>query len=600
MDDQKIENLLNLALNSTEEERRKSGTLEVGYEPMEKTWELIVKYHGTASEIVDQLNGQIVFEDLSGGYAVVTIEESLIDQFASLEEIEYIEKPKRLFFSVNRGKTASCIFNNNAADFTLAGEGVLIGIIDSGIDYRSQDFRNPDGTTRILWLWDQSRSEEAYSEAEINAMLGLSADADFAGDLEANSGLGEMFRRIESSDISGHGTAVAGIAAGNGRNSEGRYRGVAYQSRLVVVKLGTAAPDGFPRTTQLMRAVHFCIQKALEAALPIAVNISFGNTYGSHQGDTLLELYLNHIAGVWKNVICVGSGNEGAAGGHAGGKLTNKVKTIELAVGVQERALSLQLWKQYEDTFTIELISPNCTRVMLPQGVSGTWRYTLEQTELLVYFGEPTPYSVLQELFIDMLPAGASGTSSEREAINTGIWRVVLTPVSIINGVYDIYLPSESILSPDTRFLLPTPDVTMTIPSVASSVITVAAYDSLYRSYASFSGRGFSEQIPFAGAYKPTLSAPGVGITSVTTTGGYASFTGTSFATPFVTGAAALLMEWGITRGNDPYLYGEKVKAYLIRGARQLPGLETPNPMTGWGALCVRDSLLEHSERVQE
>ena len=569
MDDQKIENLLNLALNSTEEERRKSGTLEVGYEPMEKTWELIVKYHGTASEIVDQLNGQIVFEDLSGGYAVVIIEESLIDQFASLEEIEYIEKPKRLFFSVNRGKTASCIFNNNAVDFALTGEGVLIGIIDSGIDYRSQDFRNPDGTTRILWLWDQSRSEEAYSEAEINAMSG----------------------RVESSDISGHGTAVAGIAARNGRNSEGRYRGVAYQSRLVVVKLGTAAPDGFPRTTQLMRAVHFCIQKALEAALPIAVNISFGNTYGSHQGDTLLELYLNHAAGIWKNVICVGSGNEGAAGGHAGGKLTNKVKTIEFAVGVQERELSLQLWKQYEDTFTIELISPNGTRVMLPQGVSGTWRYTLEQTELLVYFGEPTPYSVLQELFIDMLPAGTSRTAAERGAINTGIWRVVLTPVSIINGVYDIYLPSESILSADTRFLLPTPDMTLTIPSVASAVITVAAYDSTYRSYAPFSGRGFSEQIPFAGAYKPTLSAPGVDITSVTTTGGYASFTGTSFAAPFVTGAAALLMEWGIIRGNDPYLYGEKVKAYLIRGARQLPGLETPNPMTGWGALCVRDSI---------
>lgn len=568
MDDQKIENLLNLALNSTEEERRKSGTLEVGYKPLEKTWELIVKFHGEAEEIVDRMDGQIVFEDLSGGYAVVIIEESLIDQFASLEEIEYIEKPKRLFFSVNRGKTASCIFNNNAVDFALTGEGVLIGIIDSGIDYRSQDFRNPDGTTRILWLWDQSRSEEAYSEAEINAMSG----------------------RVESSDISGHGTAVAGIAAGNGRNSEGRYRGVAYQSRLVVVKLGTAAPDGFPRTTQLMRAVHFCIQKALEAALPIAVNISFGNTYGSHQGDTLLELYLNHAAGIWKNVICVGSGNEGAAGGHAGGKLTNKVKTIEFAVGVQERELSLQLWKQYEDTFTIELISPNGTRVMLPQGVSGTWRYTLEQTELLVYFGEPTPYSVLQELFIDMLPAGTSRTAAERGAINTGIWRVVLTPVSIINGVYDIYLPSESILSADTRFLLPTPDMTLTIPSVASAVITVAAYDSTYRSYAPFSGRGFSEQIPFAGAYKPTLSAPGVDITSVTTTGGYASFTGTSFAAPFVTGAAALLME-GIIRGNDPYLYGEKVKAYLIRGARQLPGLETPNPMTGWGALCVRDSI---------
>ena len=592
MDDQKIENLLNLALDATEEERRKSGTLEVGYEPVTKTWELIVKYHGEAEEIIEQLEGQIKFEDLSGGYAVVIIEESLIDRFAALEEIEYIEKPKRLFFSVNQGKTASCIFNDADSESSrndtavssnriLTGAGVLIGMIDSGIDYRSQDFRNPDGTTRILWLWDQSSGGEAYSEAEINAEL--------TGEALQETALNHMSGRVESRDISGHGTAVAGIAAGNGRNSEGRYRGVAYQSRLIAVKLGTAASDGFPRTTQLMRAVYFCIRKALEAAQPIALNISFGNTYGSHQGDSLLEQYLNHVSGIWKNVICVGSGNEGAAGGHAGGKLTGEVKTIELSVGTKEQALSLQLWKRYEDTFTIEFISPNGTRAVLPQDKSGTWRYTLEQTELLVYLGEPTPYSVLQELFIDMLPAGESGSS----AVNTGVWHLVLTPVRIINGVYDIYLPSESILSQDTRFLLPTPDLTLTIPSVASSVITVAAYDSTYRSYAPFSGRGFAEQIPFAGAYKPTLAAPGVGITSVTTTGGYASFTGTSFAAPFVTGAAALLMEWGIVRGNDPYLYGEKVKAYLIRGARQLPGLETPNPMTGWGALCLGNSFPE-------
>ena len=107
--------------------------------------------------------------------------------------------------------------------------------------------------------------------------------------------------------------------------------------------------------------------------------------------------------------------------------------------------------------------------------------------------------------------------------------------------------------------------------------------------YADFSGRGTERGENFR---KPDLAAPGVDIMTTVPGGGYAPATGTSFATPFVTGAAALLMEWGITDGNDPFLYGEKVKAYLQKGARSLPAFsEYPNPQIGWGTLCVRESL---------
>ena len=438
------------------------------------------------------------------------------------------------------------------------------------------DFRNEDGTTRIMWFWDQSQVDGVYSEAQINAAL--------------------LTDEIISVDITGHGTAVAGIAAGNGNNSAGRYRGVAYRSKLIVVKLGNPAMDSFPHTTQLMRGVDFCIRRALEAEIPIAVNLSFGNTYGSHQGDSLLETYLNNASGIWKNVICVGSGNEGAAGGHAGGILTDRVEVRELAIDSVEDTINIQLWKKYQDTFTVELVSPNGSRVVIPNDRRGTWRYMVEQTELLVYLGEPTPYSVLQEIYIEMLPFNSYGQAPEeaQSFINSGIWRFELTPMQIVDGRFNFYLPSTTVLSPETRFLLPTPTQTLTIPSVASGVVTVAAYDSLYSSYAAFSGRGFagSNFLPFAGGYKPTLAAPGVGIVTATGINSYSSFTGTSFATPFVTGSAALLMEWGIVRGNDPYLYGEKIKAYLIKGARQLPGItETPNPLTGWGALCLADSI---------
>ena len=152
-----------------------------------------------------------------------------------------------------------------------------------------------------------------------------------------------------------------------------------------------------------------------------------------------------------------------------------------------------------------------------------------------------------------------------------------------------MWLPGAEALNPGTGFLRPSPEVTLTIPSTAEKVITVGAYDSGTMSYAAFSGRGYTR---YPEKIKPELAAPGVNITTTAVGGGYVSATGTSFAAPFVTAAAALLMQWGISASNDPYLYGEKVKAYLVKGARRLPGFETwPNPQLGWGVLCVRDSL---------
>ncbi|MEG0963560.1 MAG: S8 family serine peptidase, partial [Lachnospiraceae bacterium] len=170
-----------------------------------------------------------------------------------------------------------------------------------------------------------------------------------------------------------------------------------------------------------------------------------------------------------------------------------------------------------------------------------------------------------------------------------GIWKIILTPNKIVEGNYALWLPSENVLNRGTGFLYPTENRTLTIPSTSSRAITVGAYDGRTFTYADFSGRGYREGNQET---KPDLVAPGVKVMAPTTSNGYAQVTGTSFATPFVTGAAALLMEWGIVNGNDDYLYGEKIKAYFRRGARPLPGFtEYPNSVVGWGALCVRDSL---------
>lgn len=472
-----------------------------------------------------------------------------------------------------QGKRASCITGLQSRSPYLFGSGILIGILDSGIDFFHGDFCTDDGTSRILYLWDQTipdGQQSVFTQNDINEALALESRQD-------------AYRRIPSRDLSGHGTAVAGIAAGNGRESEGLQQGVAPEAELIVVKLGNPGANDFPKTTELMTGINFCLEMALGLQRPIALNISFGNTYGSHTGSSILETYIRNAASIWKNVICIGSGNEGAAGGHAMLTVnTGETGEAELAVGEFETGLSIQIWKNYQDDAKITLISPSGEQFDLTGHGAGAIQASFSDTRILVFNGEPTPYYAGQEIYVQLLP--------EQSYISSGIWRVQITALNAPFGRFQLYLPSESASGGTSRFLQPTPDGSFTIPSTVDAGISVGAYDSRTDSYADFSGRGFRE---FAGTFynKPDLAAPGVGIVSTRAGGGYGTYTGTSFATPFVTGAAALLMEYGIARGNDPFLYSAKVKAYLIRGARQLPGLETPNPMTGWGALCVRDSL---------
>lgn len=561
MNDQKIENQLNLALDATDREREKSASLETGYDPGERTWELIVKYSGSLERIASEA---VQVTELANEYAILVVSESMIDRLAEIPEIEYIEKPKRLYFYRALGKRASCMTPVQRPPLSLTGRGVLVAVLDSGADYRHPEFRRPDGTTRIRALWDQTvqgQPPEGY-------FLGTEYTEE-----QLNEVLGEEGGPPLSTDVSGHGTGVLAIAAGND--------GVAYESGILVVKLGNPREEGFPRTTELMQGLDYVIRKALEYRMPVAVNISFGNTYGSHTGRSLLETYMDDMSNLWKSVICVGSGNEGAAAGHTEGRLSEgEVQNEEFVIAAYEPSLSLQIWKNYADAFDIYLVHPGGAVIGPFYERPSTQRYRAGNTELLVYYGEPSPYSVEQEIYVEFIPSG--------DYIDSGVWSVRLAPERIVDGTYQMWLPSRSVIGSATRFLRPTESNTLTIPSTASQVITVGAYNALTDAYADFSGRGAEGR----GIQKPTLAAPGVDIRTAAPGGQYVSRTGTSFAAPFVTGAAALLMQYGITDGNDPFLYGEKVKAYLQRGAQPLPAFrEYPNPAVGYGRLCVEKSL---------
>lgn len=567
MANQKLEDQLSLALDTPAQMREKSDNLDTGYAPSENTWELIVKYNGN----LDRLTGGIRVEPLIAGYAIVTIPENLIGAFSRMEEIEFIEKPKKLYPQVTAGLGASCFYPllQPVSGKALSGQGVYMAILDSGIDYTDPMFRYADGTTKIAWLWDQGKRADA--EKGEKPPQGFFTGVEYSRKM-LNANLQKNSERL-TTDVTGHGTNVAKIAVQGAPESE-----------LIVVKLDTARGT-YPSTVSLLRAFTYVAKKAQAENMPVAINLSYGNTYGAHDGSSLLERFIDNITEVGRNVICIGAGNEGASAGHFAGKLSeNEIQRISFAMGTYERSFSLQLWKWYADRMDISILSPAGEQYLIRNQNAGgeAQQAVMEQTQLLIFSGRPQPYRKREEVYIDFIPV--------ETYLNTGIWTIEITPRRIVNGELRLYMPSAVVRSENTRFLLPSPAQTLTIPSTAQKVITVGAYNAYVRSYAAFSGRGDADS-DRAENSKPDLAAPGVNIRIGEGEGG-AVVSGTSYATPFVTAAAALLMEYGIVQGNDPFLYGEKVKAYLHAGARQLPGYDIwPNDQVGWGALCVSESL---------
>ena len=563
--DEKFENQLNLALDLSEEERERSKDLDAGYDKETDQWEIIFRYAGTLDTI--RWSDTTRIEPLSMGYAIAYIKEDELEAFGANEQVIYIEKPKNLLLSRQPSIAASCMLSVKNPPLSLTGRGVFVAVIDTGIDIFHPDFIDENGDTKIYALWDQTvkgsppkpfLNGNLYTKEEINKVL------------HSESGRYDF----RSRDRSGHGTHVASICAG--------INGVAPEAELIVVKLGDISKQGFPRTTQLMTALQYVIDTAIRENRPVVVNISYGHNYGDHRGNSLLETFVSQIAGQWKSSICIGTGNEGNSGRHKQGKITTKTELILFDVAPFEQNLNLQIWKDFVDEFKIRLESPSgITYTIVDQ--QGKSQYTYKDTTVYVYNGYSTPYNVRQELYFSFIPM-------EGNYIESGQWKIEISPVNIKNGEYQMWLPVSAGSNPETRFLEPDKVFTLTIPSTARNVISVGAYDVRYQAYADFSGRGDQKFC----VDKPDLVAPGVGILAAAVGGGESVRSGTSMATPFVTGSAALLMEWGIVRENDPYLYGERMKGYLHRGARRLQGYDRyPNDEIGYGRLCVSESLYQ-------
>lgn len=544
----------------------------------EGTWQVLVKYNGDIESVARKEGG--IAQLINEQFAALTIPPERINNLITYTEVEYIEVPKSMSYNMDESMRASCITTvQQNPPYRLKGEGVLLGIIDSGINYFHPDFRNEDGTTRIVSIWDQTIDGNPpqgflqgteYTREEINSAL-----------LQPNKLAAQKI--VPSRDDIGHGTHVAGIAGGNGRGSNGKYRGAAPEAQFIIVKLGQPDYEGFVRNIEVMLAVKYVLEKATALGMPVAINLSLGSNRGPHDGSALMSQYLSDAATVWKNNIVVGTGNEGITRSHTAGSVTEGGTTsFQFQVGEGNFNYSLSLWQNPIDRMAIKITSPGGKETPLIVYAQGPVSYILGDTQVYGSFAGPNPLSGNIEFALVLLPR----TQGE---ITSGPWTVTVYGQEIIEGHFDVWSTIAQEQEDANYFLTPIVEGTLTTPSTAEAVISVAAYNDETGQIAPFSGRGYARN---EYRIKPDLAAPGVGILSAShTTSGYRMLSGTSMATPHVTGGAALMMEWGIVKGNSPYLYGENLRTYLIRGAIREDVKTYPNPLWGYGRLCIEQSL---------
>lgn len=528
------------------------------YSPNNGEIELVVLYGDNFLRFknsVDAIGAKV--EDLGYGFGILIIKVNDLNRIIELEGLQYIELPKILYTSAYDSNRASCIpsvWNN----YNLTGEGILVGFLDTGIDYTHNAFKDDEGNTRIEYIYDLENGV-VYDKNKINEALKSE----------------DPFSIVPEIDLSGHGTHVAGIACAGGNINFDNY-GVAYKSSIAMVKITGENSLRAALSTQLMRGLKFLMDKSNEINKPLVVNISLSTNDGSHNGSSLLEKYIQTFTQLQKAVIVVAAGNEGNSAHHVGGKM-KKEEDLDLNIGDGEKGIILDFFKPVLVDVSVEVISPTGISTG-PMGLSESYKERFVGREkIVVYSTGPKPFDIQGQTTISILPLG--------DTITSGGWRIIVRKLNNYEGYFDVWLPIAEGLNERTRFLQPSVYNTLGIPATVEGVISVGSYNFLNNNLSAFSGRGVVRP---EWLIKPDLVAPGENILSTVEGQGFDTKSGTSMAAPQVSGICALLFEWGIIRNNDPFLYGERIKYYLIKGAkRTIFGEAYPNPDLGYGFVCL-------------
>ena len=495
----------------------------------------------------------------------------------------------------------------DAAGITPAGElpvlnnqgaGVIVGFVDTGINYTDSLFRNVDGSTRIIGIWDQTNNLDNSNNIENETAKPFSAFSALYGtqytaeeiNLALNSDNPASI--VPTRDENGHGTFLASIAAGN-RDERAGFSGAASQASIAMVKLKPAKQylrdfyliqDGAEayQENDIMMGVSYLYFLARKYSMPLVVCIPLGTNMGSHMGMSRLGQYLNQVSLSNGSAVITAAGNETGARHHFRAVMdadTDEV-TAELRVGEREAGFSMELWAENMGAYTVGFISPTgevAREISVPLRGENTVSFLLEQTQITVYTQIADVSSGSQFIFMRF------------ENPMSGIWRILIRNSLDIRETFHIWLPVRGFISDETYFLRPDPDTTITDPGNARYPITVTAYDHTKNSIYIHASRGYS----LSGRIKPDLAAPGVNILGASVSGRRLTrMSGTSVSAAHLAGAAAILLNWGVLNANYPYLNTPVLKSIFVRGAQRNPALTYPNREFGYGTLNLYEAFL--------
>ena len=523
--------------------------------------EVTILYRSSVDEIknlVEELGGE--FQDLGFNFAIINILIENIYKISNSGYVQYIELPKSLYESDLSSLIASCV-PQAVSTYNVSGKGVLVGFIDSGIDYTHAAFMNNEGNTRIEYIYDLSNKGAVYNKIQIDEAIKSS----------------DPYSVVPEIDDTGHGTHVAGIACGGGRIPT-EYKGVAPDASIAMVK---GARGRWVLSSQIMKGLKFLLDKSKELNMPLVVNMSLSTNNGAHNGSSLLEQYISVIANLEMITIVIAAGNEGDTSHHVGG-MFEKTQTKSFVIASDESSVVINIYKSILPDISINIKDPSgisSGNIMIQEGY---FQGSIGRNRYDIYVAGPKPFELESEVQISLSPLSL-------DYLVEGVWNIEINVLNDYEGRYSIWLPISEGLNRLTKFLEPNYFNTLGIPATVDNIIAVGSYNSKTMTLSSFSGRGAKDG---ENKIRPDIVAPGEDIIGPIPNGGYDKKTGTSMAAPQVTGICALFAEWGLVKRNDPYLYGQRLKYYLVKGAnRARRDVIYPNPSWGYGTICAFDSF---------